>query len=528
MTDDRPTVLCLVDGDPISKVFALTIPLTETIGQLRSTIHLSKPIWFRDLEAEDLTLWHVSIPTTDDDDDEIPILLNTRPEKKKLKATTRLLKVFDTELPDDTIHIIVQRPRPVTPSVHLWTDFKDSVCSMALDSISQYPHPQFKEEREFGPEVSLQELFSNDIGSVKRLPPFAKTTRIMGLPRGIPDLVCMKKGDDFDDPESILFPLEIKRPIFLRSKNLVRDYEQQKQQERSGMAAGPVQRALKQAFGYMRLNGYRYGVLSTYEQTWFLMRVEQNSTGLWVSPTVAFDSTEPTLLQCYLWFIRKAHNDHEWIMDPPNDQELETILEDENPPDDKRERKDSQLRMKTRSSSKGTTRVVLPAFDNMELISHDERAQTYKASWQGRNVVVKKCDLWNERPIAQELKHEARIYQVLRTLQGRYIPTLRIAAVADGMEVVLVTDFVGCDISRVRLDNADQGKIRAALSAIHDLGVVHGDLRPQNILVQRDGSTSSFYFVDFGLSRITTDKSELFQETTVLNSLLGNLATVRP
>ena len=183
--------------------------------------------------------------------------------------------------------------------------------------------------------------------------------------------------------------------------------------------------------------------------------------------------------------------------------------------------------MKTRSSPKTTARAVLPAFDNMELISHDERAQTYKASWQGRNVVVKKCDLWNERPVAQELKHEARIYQVLRTLQGRCIPTLRIAAVADGMEMVLVTDFVGCDVSRVRLDDSDRRKIREALSAIHDLGVVHGDLRPQNILVQRDGSTSSFYFVDFGLSRITTDKSELFQETAFLDSLLRNFTTAR-
>ncbi|KAF9956373.1 hypothetical protein BGZ70_009928 [Mortierella alpina] len=48
-----------------------------------------------------------------------------------------------------------------------------------------------------------------------------------------------------------------------------------------------------------------------------------------------------------------------------------------------------ELRMKTRSSSRGTTQVVLPAFDNMKLISHDERAQTYRASWMGRDVVVK-------------------------------------------------------------------------------------------------------------------------------------------
>ncbi|GJJ79277.1 hypothetical protein EMPS_11638 [Entomortierella parvispora] len=41
-----------------------------------------------------------------------PIFINNIPEgdKKKLKATSKLSKVFATELPEDTIHIIVQRP----------------------------------------------------------------------------------------------------------------------------------------------------------------------------------------------------------------------------------------------------------------------------------------------------------------------------------------------------------------------------------------------------------------------------------
>ncbi|KAF9079436.1 hypothetical protein BGX23_004103, partial [Mortierella sp. AD031] len=163
----------------------------------------------------------------------------------------------------------------------------------------------------------------------------------------------------------------------------------------------------------------------------------------------------------------------------------------------------------------------------MELISHDERAQTYKASWQGCNVVVKKCDIWNERAVVKELEHEARVYQVLRTLQGRCIPKLKIAAIADGMEMLLVIDFVGTDISQVHLDESDKGKIWAALCAIHNLGVVHGDIRPQNILVEHHGSNANFYFVDFGLSRVTADKSELLQETAILNSLLTNIATAR-
>ncbi|KAG0012185.1 hypothetical protein BGZ82_002698, partial [Podila clonocystis] len=162
---------------------------------------------------------------------------------------------------------------------------------------------------------------------------------------------------------------------------------------------------------------------------------------------------------------------------------------------------------KTRSTSKENTQVVLPAFDSMKLISHDEHAQTYKASWQGYNVAVKKCDIWNQVPVMEEQA---------------------IAGVADGMEMILVTDFVGTDVSQERLDNSDQKKIKAALSAIHDLGVIHGDIRPQNILVQRDGPNSRFYFVDFGMSRITADKTELSWEMDVLDSLLRDMAADQP
>ncbi|KAG9067627.1 hypothetical protein KI688_012412 [Linnemannia hyalina] len=86
-----------------------------TFSQLRSKIHLSKPIWFKDLEAEDLTLWSVSIPITEDNDD-TPILLEHVPSssKKRLGPATRLSKVFPEELPEVTV---LQRPPPVRAPV---------------------------------------------------------------------------------------------------------------------------------------------------------------------------------------------------------------------------------------------------------------------------------------------------------------------------------------------------------------------------------------------------------------------------
>ncbi|KAI1316862.1 hypothetical protein EDD11_009352, partial [Mortierella claussenii] len=157
------------------------------------------------------------------------------------------------------------------------------------------------------------------------------------------------------------------------------------------------------------------------------------------------------------------------------------------------------------------------------LISHDEHAQTYKASWEGHDVVVKKCDIWNQRQVVKELEHEARAYRVLRTLQGRCIPTLRIAGVADGMEMILVTDFVGTNLCEQQLNTSDRDKIWAALSAIHRLGILHGDIRPQNIVANRDGQDSQFFFIDFGLSKFTKAKMALEREAEELESLLGTM-----
>ncbi|KAG0062554.1 hypothetical protein BGZ89_010563 [Linnemannia elongata] len=178
----------------------------------------------------------------------------------------------------------------------------------------------------------------------------------------------------------------------------------------------------------------------------------------------------------------------------------------------------------TRSTTRdgGVPRVVLPAFGKLERIVYkDEGAQTYRAWWQGCDVVVKKCDIWNQRPVVEELKHEATVYQYLEKLQGTAIPKLKIAGVSNGLEMVLVTDFRGHDISKERLEDSDRKKIRKALSAIHRLGVLHGDIRRQNILMKRDGSIKRFVIIDFGRSEFTTTKKKLQFEKAILNSELS-------
>ncbi|KAF9537068.1 hypothetical protein EC957_008885 [Mortierella hygrophila] len=104
-------IFCLVHGETTSSIFTVVASPDDVVSDLKKLIRTEKTNAFSDIDADKLILWRVSIPDDDDDDDdERPILIDNVPEKKKLKATTKLSKVFDADLPEDTIHIIVHRP----------------------------------------------------------------------------------------------------------------------------------------------------------------------------------------------------------------------------------------------------------------------------------------------------------------------------------------------------------------------------------------------------------------------------------
>ncbi|KAF9342091.1 hypothetical protein BGX26_008382, partial [Mortierella sp. AD094] len=69
-----------------------------------------------EVKAKDLTLWHVSIPIGDDneEEDDKPILLKDyQDDAKKIRAkqaATEICKIFGSAPLKNTIHCIVQRP----------------------------------------------------------------------------------------------------------------------------------------------------------------------------------------------------------------------------------------------------------------------------------------------------------------------------------------------------------------------------------------------------------------------------------
>ncbi|KAF8960738.1 hypothetical protein BGZ46_001509, partial [Entomortierella lignicola] len=364
---------------------------------------------------------------------------------------------------------------------------------MQLSQDLLYAMPAFCQERRFSTEEDILEFFKRDVGLVSHLPPFAKTFRCPGMNYGLPDLICLEQGGNVHNRHTILFPIEIK-------------------QSRELNIAGSLHDAITQQL----LSGH------------------DDIDSIKVSPAISFDDTNPTILSCYLWFIRQVQSDKNSNLDPVEQSEIKRILKLKRKVGAKR-RKQSKGSLKERlpsaMSPRSSTHIqladnvdIVPTCQNMELIAVGSRARVFRTSWKGKAVIVKKCDMWNERQYIDALANEIKINNILQALQGIWIPKMRLGGIMNGFEIVLVTKYAGVNISNCHLTLADCNKIRDVLTAIHNCGILHGDIKPDNIVVERNGIRSRFTIIDFGLSRITNNKKTLQNEQDELDSILAMLS----
>ncbi|KAG0298008.1 hypothetical protein BGZ97_004183 [Linnemannia gamsii] len=103
MTDSLLHLNCLVDGESTS--FPVKIESNETIGELKKAIKTEKAPRFDDVAADELTLWHVSIPVAPKKERK-NISLADVSSKEELDEIDDLSDVFEERPPKKTIHII--------------------------------------------------------------------------------------------------------------------------------------------------------------------------------------------------------------------------------------------------------------------------------------------------------------------------------------------------------------------------------------------------------------------------------------
>jgi serine/threonine protein kinase len=113
-----------------------------------------------------------------------------------------------------------------------------------------------------------------------------------------------------------------------------------------------------------------------------------------------------------------------------------------------------------------------------------------------------------------ELKHEIEVYNSLSDLQGTYIPTLLLHGLYEGGMYCI--GFSLCGNVPETLDTKQKQTLLRAMDLIHSRGIVHNDIKKENILIDGSGNP---YIIDFGCATINTSLDAQNQEKDQLQDL---------
>jgi hypothetical protein len=372
---------------------------------------------------------------------------------------------------------------------------------------------------------------------------------LLRLFKGVPDVGLFAGG-------KLIFPIEAKTSWNLPDDNIVEVLD----------AEDPpvsVAHSIMQVYGYMAHNKRRYGVLSTYDKTWFLWRPENDSGTLFISDVVKRGDTTPTLLRCFAHIMSLARQDSDCPFPPPS-----LLQSNENhhryPTEKGDATKAKQPRCRPSKSARsgkgghgscegnaGTEvissnrkrpniaatrmadgkkrfyRVELrlekfdwDSFELTDVLGGGTCGRVFGGTLRGERVAVKLTDLWQHPELHREMLREARVYVELEKLQGHGISKLKGVGYTAGGLFALMTEFGGSPIEGKKLNRKTREMIVKVMASIHSEGFLHGDLKGDNILVEYCDDGPKITFIDFGYSRKFSSHKESVSEMAELKKMI--------
>ena len=413
-------------------------------------------------------------------------------------------------------------------SVVGWQDFISKVSSLTLnDTAPRYNEPTFIRyeaagEWDFQYALSLNVLsvLSKTIGSIQ-MPEeaFCRSAAHDGI-QGEPEFILMA-GD------RLRLAMGVKTKWDLPAGDIVEMYRENLE-NLAARRASPVSviDRIKEIYGYMGHNELQYGVLSTYESTWFLRRPQDHPGKLFVSEAVMNTATDPTLLQCFAYIMSLARRSPNSPFPPstPPSKNCKTPSEQDY---DASEINQADTEGSGAAGTEQSEKVLeLEDFgwDGLKVISvlgYGRCGKVYKAVLRGEEVAYKLCDLWKHPEYEKELLNEAKTYMDLEKLQGRTIPKLKGIGYTAGGFMAFATEIAGSPIKAEELSDQERNEIVTALSGIHSHGILHNDISLENILIQRHCDGFKVMFIDFAFSKRVSNKGKARREMARLRWMLG-------
>jgi predicted Ser/Thr protein kinase len=321
---------------------------------------------------------------------------------------------------------------------------------------------------------------------------------------GVPDFTCHLVG-------SLILVIEVKR------KHVLEDMGEETFPEFYQTSKGKD--VIQQIYNYMGGNELRYGILSTYDNHWFLRREHAK---LWISKTLPLQSESPPVLKAYAYLTRQAKEN-------PNSPKPQVLVPAQGDNNSRTLRSNSKS-----SSSSSLTNQASSTFSNQQsssntsvdqqnysftdfkfksILGEGRSGKTLLCEFRGNMIALKSVDL-SKAPsyVLEEMQKEVEIYKELADIQGKYIPKLVCYGYyGGGMSFVIGLTIVGTTLSDQKVTKRQRSRAIKGLEAIHKHGILHNDIREENILINDDGDV---YLIDFGMAsrEDTKKKRKLFEE----------------
>ncbi|GBC06334.1 hypothetical protein RclHR1_06770017 [Rhizophagus clarus] len=533
------TLLCLVKGNTTANVFPVDIDKDQLVGHLKKVIKAEQPQTFANVDAKDLKLWKVTIPG--DQDDQLRNLILQ--DSDELLAINDIGDYWPTSPPKKHIHVIVKLPLlsleealscippPIIyspdckksktttkangdppASVQLWGDFFEEVNRFRFDQQPIFERPQFIPDKEVENEEDVRVAIDINICMVlnRLMGSEVKFSKRSTDTPGIPDFTCHLVG-------SLILVMEAKR------KHVLEDMGEETFPEFYQTSKGKD--VIQQIYNYMGGNELRYGILSTYDNHWFLRREHAK---LWISKTLPLQSESPPVLKAYAYLTRRAKENPkspkpQVVVPAQGDNNSRTLRSHSKSSSSSSLNNQTSNTSANQQSSSAFGASNNPPVDQQKfsftdfkfkgILGEGRSGKTLLCEFRGNMIALKSVDL-SKAPsyVLEEMQKEVEIYKDLADIQGKYIPKLVCYGYyGGGMSFVIGMTIVGTSLSEQKIKKRQKSRAIKGLEAIHKHGILHNDIREENILINDNGD---IYLIDFGMaSRADTKKKrKLFED----------------
>ncbi|KAK3819963.1 MAG: hypothetical protein J3Q66DRAFT_386968 [Benniella sp.] len=420
--------------------------------------------------------------------------------------------ILEMVLPDITA--MDEQHHSSTPTV---SKFRRTPAVASLDQVYDKSKFTFDDDLAYSDESTLTSAVDRNLITIMRRVQSGKgrDTSIGGsrrtLVRGLPDRVIQESGN-------VIGVIEVKTPRVLHSLDLVQDYKDNAASfAQDQISTNSCLYQVEQLCGYLSVNSLQFGVLTTCF-SYFFEEARAQPTEPPIPRSISLSPPRPTSPENDddsddNTYRPSRYIGKQYFHCSPNIQQQ----------GDGDNKEWIQRRLVLRGLSTGLDVTVgdidLADFDFQGLLGEGRTGRVFKALWHQQVVAAKICDLFRHPEFLEDVLSELAVYNTLSSLQGSSIPQLLCAGFSSG-HFLLGTGLAGSPVDMHKIDREIQLLAVEALSRIHQYEILHGDIRYDNVMTLKNGNHTQVYFIDFAMSRRTSDQQQLRMEMQKLKKLL--------